>query len=75
MVHDAYVTNETTEWIVTPAGLHGPSEEDIPANATYAVATNIDRNAVNDGIFAKHLENTHHLEKPTRKTCRTSRTK
>jgi hypothetical protein len=53
------------ERVVTPAGLHGPSEEDIPANATYAVATNIDRNAVNDGIFAKHLENTHHLEKPT----------
>lgn len=46
-------------------GVDGPSEEDIPANATYAVATNMDRNAVNDGIFSKHLEKTHHVEKPT----------
>jgi hypothetical protein len=46
-------------------GVGGPSEEDIPANATYAVATNMDRNAVNDGIFSKHLEKTHHVEKPT----------
>jgi hypothetical protein len=51
--------------VVTPTGMDGPSEEDIPADATYAVATNMDRNAVNDGIFAKHLESTHHLEKPT----------
>lgn len=51
--------------VVTPVGMDGPSEEDIPANATYAVATNMDRNAVNDGIFSKHLENTHFRDKPT----------
>jgi hypothetical protein len=46
--------------------MDGPSECDIPPGATYAVATNIDWNAVNDGIFAKHLAATHYLEKPTR---------
>jgi hypothetical protein len=51
--------------VVTPTGMDGPSEEDIRADATYAVATNMDRYAVNDGIFAKHRESTHHLEKPT----------
>ena len=44
---------------------NGPTEEDIPDNATYAVATNIDRNAINDGIFSLHLQNTHHLQHPS----------
>ncbi|HSN67495.1 MAG TPA: AAA family ATPase [Fusibacter sp.] len=37
----------------------GPKESDIPNDAVYATKTNIDRMAINDAIFAKHLENTH----------------
>ena len=38
---------------------HGPTEKDIPPNVVYATKTNLDRAAINDAIFAKHLENTH----------------
>jgi hypothetical protein len=37
----------------------GPKASDIPADATYATASNLDRVAINDGIFAKHLASTH----------------
>jgi hypothetical protein len=37
----------------------GVKETDIPTNITYATKTNIDRMAINDGIFARHLEKTH----------------
>jgi hypothetical protein len=37
----------------------GPDESDIPVNVCYAVKNNLDRAAINDGIFAAHLENTH----------------
>ena len=35
------------------------TEKDIPRNAVYATSTNVDKTAINDGIFAKHLMNTH----------------
>ena len=38
---------------------NGPKEEDIPPGIAYATATNLDRCSINDGIFAKHLEQTH----------------
>ena len=38
---------------------NGPSFEDIPGDVAYAVANNIDRMAVNDGVFARHLTDTH----------------
>ena len=34
-------------------------EQVLPQNSTYATKTNIDRMAINDGIFANHLMNTH----------------
>ena len=37
----------------------GPTESDIPPNVVYATKTNLDRAAINDAIFGKHLENTH----------------
>jgi len=37
----------------------GPSDKEIPQDAVYATKTNIDRAAINDGIFANHLANTH----------------
>lgn len=38
---------------------NGPKEREIPKDAVYAVPTNIDRTAINDGIFANHLKATH----------------
>jgi hypothetical protein len=38
---------------------NGPKSESIPHDAVYATKTNVDRMAINDGIFAKHLEATH----------------
>jgi hypothetical protein len=38
---------------------NGPSFDDLPDDVVYATSTNKDRMAINDGIFAKHLENTH----------------
>ncbi len=37
----------------------GPKESEIPDDVTYAVKTNLDRNAINDAIFVQHLEKTH----------------
>jgi hypothetical protein len=37
----------------------GPSENDIPNDVTYATKTNVDRMAINDGIFASHIRATH----------------
>ena len=37
----------------------GPTEADIPANANYACHKNVDRCAINDGIFMKVIEQTH----------------
>jgi hypothetical protein len=37
----------------------GPTETEIPLDATYAVKNNIDRASINDGIFAAHLVKTH----------------
>jgi len=37
----------------------GPKEIDIPKNVTYATKTNVDRMAINDGIFAAHIRATH----------------
>lgn len=45
--------------IATKQGDKGPLESDIPSNAVYAVKTNLDRNAINDGIFMKVLQGTH----------------
>jgi hypothetical protein len=39
--------------------VYGPKEEDIPKNVTYACKSNLDRMAVNEGIFARHIESTH----------------
>jgi PIF1-like helicase len=38
---------------------NGPSASDIPADATYATSSNLDRVAINDGIFSNHLASTH----------------
>jgi hypothetical protein len=38
---------------------NGPKEHNIPPNAVYATKTNLDRMAINDGIFANHLKETH----------------
>ncbi|KAG7365063.1 PIF1-like helicase [Nitzschia inconspicua] len=38
---------------------NGPKERSIPFDAVYATKTNIDRMAINDAIFAKHLVQTH----------------
>ena len=38
---------------------NGITEDDIPHDSVYATSTNIDKAAINDGIFAKHLEKTH----------------
>jgi hypothetical protein len=38
---------------------NGPSFDDLPYDVVYATSTNKDHIAINDGIFAKHLENTH----------------
>ena len=37
----------------------GPRESDIPSTADYATKSNIDRAAINDAIFCKHLTETH----------------
>jgi hypothetical protein len=37
----------------------GPTASDIPSDATYATSSNLDRVAINDGIFAQHLVATH----------------
>jgi hypothetical protein len=37
---------------------NGASFDDLPDDVVYATSTNKDRMAINDGIFAKHLENT-----------------
>ncbi|KAG7372188.1 PIF1-like helicase [Nitzschia inconspicua] len=37
----------------------GPLEKNIPPDAVYATKTNVDRMAINDAIFVKHLEKTH----------------
>ncbi|KAG7374217.1 PIF1-like helicase [Nitzschia inconspicua] len=37
----------------------GPLENNIPPDAVYATKTNVDRMAINDAIFVKHLEKTH----------------
>jgi len=38
---------------------NGPTEDDLPPDITYAVKNNLDRAAINDGIFASHLKQTH----------------
>ena len=38
---------------------NGPSADEIPSDVTYATASNHDRVAINDGIFAQHLIRTH----------------
>ncbi|KAG7363234.1 hypothetical protein IV203_026594 [Nitzschia inconspicua] len=38
---------------------NGPLEKRIPPDAVYATKTNVDRMAINDAIFAKHLKETH----------------
>ena len=35
------------------------TEKDIPSDVVYATSTNIDKAAINDGIFAAHLQKTH----------------
>jgi len=37
----------------------GPKENEIPKDVTYATKTNVDRMAINDGIFASHIRATH----------------
>ena len=39
--------------------VNGPKETDIPDNITYATSSNYDRTAIDAGIFAKHLTETH----------------
>ena len=52
---------------------NGPKTNDIPDNAVYATKTNIDRMAINDGIFTKHIEATHSknpaVDPPTHTIC------
>ncbi|KAG7345352.1 PIF1-like helicase [Nitzschia inconspicua] len=38
---------------------NGPLEKNAPSDAVYATKTNVDRMAINDAIFVKHLEKTH----------------
>ncbi|KAG7352578.1 PIF1-like helicase [Nitzschia inconspicua] len=38
---------------------NGPLEKNVPSDAVYATKTNVDRMAINDAIFVKHLEKTH----------------
>jgi PIF1-like helicase len=51
----------------------GPRASDIPADSTYATASNLDCVAINDGIFAKHLASTHsknpNVEPPKHMIC------
>ena len=35
------------------------TEKDIPSDIVYATSTNVDKTAINDGIFAIHLQKTH----------------
>jgi hypothetical protein len=37
----------------------GPKASEIPDDFTHAVKTNLDCNAINDAIFAQHLQKTH----------------
>ena len=51
----------------------GPKESDIPVGIAYATANNLDRCAINDGIFAQHLKETHSRDPdvvpPTHTVC------
>ncbi|KAG7374602.1 PIF1-like helicase [Nitzschia inconspicua] len=38
---------------------NGPLEKNVPSDAVYATKTNVDRMAINDAIFVKHLEKPH----------------
>jgi hypothetical protein len=37
----------------------GPTIADVPLDAAYAIPKNQDHCAINDNIFAKHLQKTH----------------
>ena len=51
----------------------GPREDELPADAAYATTKNLDRMAINDGIFAEHLRHTHsknpEVEPPRHTIC------
>ena len=38
---------------------HAPTMADVPNNVAYAVYRNVDRTAINNGIFAEHIKQTH----------------
>ncbi|KAG7365075.1 PIF1-like helicase [Nitzschia inconspicua] len=38
---------------------NSPLEKNVPSDAVYATKTNVDRMAINDAIFVKHLEKAH----------------
>ncbi|KAG7371411.1 PIF1-like helicase [Nitzschia inconspicua] len=51
----------------------GPGSHEIPKNVTYATKTNVDRMAINDGIFFNHMKDTHskdpHVVPPVHTLC------
>jgi hypothetical protein len=42
---------------------HAPADADLPNNLAYAVYRNIDRVAINNGIFAEYIKRTHSINK------------
>ena len=40
-----------------------PTDADLPNNLAYAVYRNVDRVAINNGIFAEHVKSTHSIDK------------
>ncbi|KAG7365109.1 hypothetical protein IV203_038312 [Nitzschia inconspicua] len=53
-------TDEVATINARVVGAHnGPLEKNVPSDAVYATKTNVDRMAINDAIFVKHLEKTH----------------
>ena len=50
---------------------HSPTMADVPDNVAYAVYRNLDRVAINNGIFAEHIKRTHSTDKSAPVPCHT----
>ena len=42
---------------------NSPTDKDLPAGIAYAVYANRDRTAINNGLFAEHIKQTHSTDK------------
>jgi hypothetical protein len=62
-IHDGCPTDSDID-LINSRVLNGnhpddPKMEDIPKDVAYAVYRNVDKSAINNGVFAEHLRNTH----------------